>query len=96
MVDMGEDARTCQIQGDDKTGKESHRTHKAEEVHRAVAELRDEIDGQQIQIATHETAHAELTCAILALLMVYDLLPYVAETIHLGDDRDVTVHLVLP
>ena len=64
-------------------------------MHRAVAELRDEIDGHEVEVATNETAHAELAAAIFTLLVVHHLLPDVAEAVHLGDDGDVAVHLTV-
>ena len=64
-------------------------------MHRAVAELGDEIDGEQVEVTTNETAQAELARSILPLLMMDDLLPYVAETVHLGNDGNVTVHLAI-
>ena len=84
-----------QINGDDKTSQKRQRTQHAEEMHRTVAELRDEVDGNQVEIAANETAQAELALAKFALLMVHNLLPDVAKAIHFGDDRDVTVHLAI-
>ena len=92
---MHEESRASQIHGDAKTGQEGDRAQQAEEVHRPVAELRDEVDGDQVEIATDETAQAELAATVFAFLMVHHLLPYVAEAVHLGDDGDVTVHLAV-
>ena len=44
VIDVGENARTSQIQGDDKTDEESQRAPKPEEMHWAVAEFGDEIE----------------------------------------------------
>ena len=94
-IDMAEQARASQIHRDDESHEESDGTQHAEKVHRTVAEFRDEVDGHQIQIATDESAHAELGGAVFPLLMVYHLLPYMAESVHLGDDRNVTMHLAV-
>ena len=64
-----------QINGDDKTSQKRQRTQHTKEVHRAVAELRDEVDGNQVEIATDETAQAELALTELTLLMLYHLSP---------------------
>ena len=92
---MAEILGADQIDGDDKTSQKRQRTQHAEEMHRTVAELRDEVDGNQVEIATNETAQAELAFAELALLMVHNLLPDVAKAIHLGNDWNVTVHLAI-
>ena len=60
---MAKDSSTGQIHSNDKTGKESQRSQHAEKMHRTVAEFGDEIDGDQIQVAAHETVKTELAGA---------------------------------
>ena len=64
-------------------------------MHRAVAELGDEIDGQQVEVTANETAQTKLAAAVFPLLMMHHLFAYMTETVHLGDDRDITVHLAI-
>ena len=94
-VSMGKQPNVSQIRSNDETYQERDGTQHAEKVHGSIAEFRDEIDCQKVEIAANETAHAKLATAIFPLLMVNDFLPYVAETVHLSNDGNVTVHFAV-
>ena len=86
---------TNQINGDDEASKESQGTQQAKEVHGAIAEFRDEVDGDQVKIAANEPAQTKFAAPVFAFLVMDHFFTDIGKTIHLGDNGDITMHFAV-
>ena len=64
-------------------------------MHRLLAEVGKEPQGEQVQIAVEETVKAKLGFAILAGLVVYHLLANLVKAGVLGQVGNIAVHLAI-
>ena len=79
----------------DETDEEYHGADESEDMHRLLAEVGEEPQRQQVEVAVEEAVDAELRVSVFPGLVVDDLLTNLVEARVLGQVGDVAVHLAV-
>ncbi len=81
------------IYGDEKSYNKAQHPYRTEKVHWSFAKLADKDNRHQIQKALDEPSGTELGLAVLAWIVLHDLLLNIREACPLGNHRNVAMHL---